>query len=159
MSISLSVPGTYALLLSTDKDLTFQVGALGLQSFNSGYYIYVGSAHGPGGLKARLKHHIRFSENPHWHIDYLRNHTKFLGVWVTRSHDNLEHIWAESFHKLTVPNNSIKGFGCSDCKCISHLYFHKSRLISSKVFSALRIGDQPEYFSIHQLMLIVGMVT
>ena len=37
----------------------------------AGQYAYVGSAHGPGGLRARVGRHLRAEKPLHWHIDYL----------------------------------------------------------------------------------------
>lgn len=56
-------PGTYALLLKLDKQERITVGKLGTFDLPAGYYLYVGSALGPGGLRARLTRHRRGSEN------------------------------------------------------------------------------------------------
>ena len=56
-------PGTYALLLRLDKQERITVGKLGTFDFPVGYYLYVGSALGPGGLRARLARHRRGSES------------------------------------------------------------------------------------------------
>jgi hypothetical protein len=50
-------PGTYALLLTATAPLEVVVGRLGACRLPAGHYVYVGSAHGPGGLAARLTHH------------------------------------------------------------------------------------------------------
>jgi Uri superfamily endonuclease len=55
--------GTYALLLKLDKQERITVGRLGTFGFPAGYYLYVGSALGPGGLRARLARHRRGSES------------------------------------------------------------------------------------------------
>jgi len=64
-------PGTYALVMRCSSDQQVEVGKLGSLRLQSGFYVYVGSAFGPGGLKARIAHHVKISERPHWHIDYL----------------------------------------------------------------------------------------
>jgi Uri superfamily endonuclease len=56
-------PGTYALLLKLDKQERITIGKLGTFDFPAGYYLYVGSALGPGGLRARLARHRRGSES------------------------------------------------------------------------------------------------
>ena len=38
-----------------------------------GYYVYVGSAMGSGGVAARLKHHSKISKKLHWHLEYLQS--------------------------------------------------------------------------------------
>ena len=47
-------PGTYALVLRVSAPTTLAVGQLGDITFSPGYYVYIGSAHGPGGVKARV---------------------------------------------------------------------------------------------------------
>jgi Uri superfamily endonuclease len=66
--------GVYVLILYLPYRRTIQIGRLGKFNFSDGYYAYVGSAFGPGGLAARLSHHLRRSHKPRWHIDYLRRH-------------------------------------------------------------------------------------
>ena len=50
----LQVPGTYILLLHAALERDVTIGAAGILSLRQGYYAYVGSAFGPGGLYARL---------------------------------------------------------------------------------------------------------
>ena len=50
-------PGTYALILSCASNARIQVGRLGTMQLQCGYYVYLGSALGPGGLRARIAHH------------------------------------------------------------------------------------------------------
>jgi len=44
-------PGTYALLLSSATDSSIRVGRLGDLRLRPRYYVYVGSALGPGGVR------------------------------------------------------------------------------------------------------------
>ena len=46
-------PGTYVLVLRSDKNQTVQVGRWGLLNIHPGYYLYVGSAFGAGGVRAQ----------------------------------------------------------------------------------------------------------
>ena len=120
-------PGTYALILTPNGTKPLKIGKLGMLQVRAGYYIYVGSAFGPGGLKARIAHHIRISERPRWHIDYLRTATHLKELWYSYDHRPREHQWADiisSVRGMTVP---FPGFGSSDCKCKSHLYFLESK--------------------------------
>lgn len=52
-------PGTYLLLLRVDSPCMVNVGRLGTATLGLGWVLYVGSAFGPGGLAARLRHHLR----------------------------------------------------------------------------------------------------
>jgi Uri superfamily endonuclease len=49
--------GTYALVFTAKRKKRLIIGKLGTLTLQPGYYVYVGSAFGPGGLKARIGHH------------------------------------------------------------------------------------------------------
>ncbi len=117
-----SDPGTYALILQSHSPQSIQVGRWGGLELQPGYYIYVGSAFGPGGVRARVSRHLRRDKRKHWHIDYLRDYMNPLEVWVSYEVDHLEHEWAGVLIEMSemIP---IQGFGCSDCKCYTHLFF------------------------------------
>ena len=135
-----SHPGTYALVLVPDSKKAVKIGKLGLLQVRAGYYVYVGSAFGPGGLKARIAHHIKVAARPRWHIDFLRTIACIREIWYTHDCGHREHQWAQilaSSKGVTVP---FPGFGSSDCNCRSHLYFFKSRP-AGESFSR-RIGDR-----------------
>jgi Uri superfamily endonuclease len=122
-----NLPGTYALILVSSSDRLIEIGKLGPLVLKPGYYAYAGSAFGPGGIKARIAHHARISQRPHWHIDYLRSVLLLDEVWYSYDSEQHEHRWADTFSRLKGANLPIAGFGASDCRCQSHLY-----LISSK---------------------------
>jgi Uri superfamily endonuclease len=84
-----------------------------------GYYVYVGSALGPGGVRARVLRHCRTNKSEHWHIDYLPMSP--VAAWYRHTTECLEHRWAELFSSV-MGLSSIPGFGCSDCRCESHLF-------------------------------------
>ena len=65
-------PGSYLLWLYLPQSQDLSIGKLGTFKFPAGEYIYLGSAHGPGGLRARLGRNLRGSGAVHWHIDGLR---------------------------------------------------------------------------------------
>jgi len=128
-------PGTYALLLKLDKQERITVGKLGTFDFPVGYYLYVGSALGRGGLQARLTRHWRSSEsssgaNPgqtdkklHWHIDYLLQQAQLIEVWSVASAERLECKWGEAARRLSGAQVPVQGFGSSDCRCPTHLIY------------------------------------
>lgn len=115
-------PGTYALLLRSRSNKKIMVGRLGQINLELGYYIYVGSAFGPGGVKARVSRHMRRKETRHWHIDYAREFMEPYAVWYSHDNNHLEHIWAQKLEEINSMS-SVIGFGCSECKCTSH-FFH-----------------------------------
>lgn len=113
---------TYALILACSTDRQIEVGKLGRLAVRPGSYVYVGSAFGPGGLKARIAHHARVPLRPHWHIDYLHSILHLNEVWYSYDDVRNEHLWAETFRRLKGATIPMAGFGASDCSCTSHLF-------------------------------------
>ena len=93
-------PGVYAVWLQVAERLTLRVGALGEWAVMPGDWVYVGSALGPGGLRARVAHHARIAARPHWHIDYLRRHAVLTTVWYSIDSRRREHQWAQWFQEM-----------------------------------------------------------
>jgi len=63
--------GTYVLIAFAGQMKRLEIGRLGTFAIVPGFYAYVGSAFGSGGLRARIGHHLESTTAPHWHIDYL----------------------------------------------------------------------------------------
>src|SRR5271165_6614689 len=120
-------PGTYVLVLSSRSTDLIQIGRLGALQLQSGFYVYVCSALGQGGVRARLAHHLKLSRRPHWHIDYVRAHTEVEGIWYCLDDRRLEHIWAERISLAEGASVPLSGFGSADCRCESHLFFFEQR--------------------------------
>jgi Uri superfamily endonuclease len=120
-------PGTYAIILSPNSEGSIKIGKLGMLKLQTGYYIYVGSAFGPGGLAARIAHHRRISQRPRWHIDYLRAAAEIIELWYTYDTRPMEHDWAEALAGAKGVGAPFPGFGSSDCNCKAHLYFLESK--------------------------------
>ncbi len=116
-----AAPGVYALCVPLDAPLVIRAGRLGQIPLDAGCYIYVGSAHGPGGLAARVGRHLRQEKRPHWHIDALTAAAPIVEVWWVEAAERLECAWARTL--LTLPGVSApaRGFGSSDCACLAHL--------------------------------------
>jgi Uri superfamily endonuclease len=146
-----STPGTYALLLELDGPTELQVGCLGPIRFDSPFYVYFGSAFGPGGLRARLRHHLEPARHPHWHIDHLRQVAGVLGAWHTRDTARLECTWAKAASALRGAS-AVARFGSSDCRCRSHLLAF-DRLPSLSAFRRRLDALQPGCAAIRQLWL------
>jgi len=90
--------------------------------FAKGYYVYVGSAFGPGGIRARLGRHLSDNKTQRWHIDFLRAHTEPV-KYVIAPEKRLEHVWANELAQRNAASMPVTGFGSSDCRCTSHLFF------------------------------------
>ena len=115
--------GTYALFLKMEQPAKISIGRLGTFSFPAGYYVYVGSALGSGGLKARLARHQRGDKKLHWHIDYFLAHACIVGIHTNGSGKRLECKWAQAL--LSVPEAQVIAprLGASDCDCPTHLIY------------------------------------
>ena len=141
--------GSYILVLQIDRAIEdLQVGKLGRFRFPVGYYLYVGSAFGSGGLAARLSHHERREKTrPHWHIDYLRAHACLHEVWTVSGHERMECRWCTAL--ATEPGVSIPavGFGSRDTGCASHLFYMphppRSSLLSRIILADIAAADGP----------------
>ena len=119
-------PGTYVLLLRNPRSVRVRAGSLGLCDFPRGWYLYTGSAFGPGGLAARIGRHLRPDKSCRWHIDYLTAALPVRRVWLTTSPLRAECAWADLLARLGgVP--AVKGFGASDCTCAAHLFRFPAR--------------------------------
>lgn len=113
--------GTYAILFKCETPFHAVTGKLGSINIAAGYWVYVGSAFGPGGLRSRLTHHLKPSTRPHWHLDYIKYGLHPIEIWVTDDLVKREHDWAGVFSALKGAARPIAGFGASDCSCLSHL--------------------------------------
>jgi len=124
--------GTYVLIASVAQMKRLQIGRLGAYDIVPGFYAYVGSAFGSGGLRARLGHHLESTAAPHWHIDYLLGIAEPLELWFTTANRKLEHHWADLLEGAPQFRVPIPRFGASD--------YHRSR--SSNLFYTKR---QPSF--------------
>jgi len=115
--------GTYVLVFYLASKQTLGIGKLGEFQFKPGYYAYIGSAFGPGGLNARLQHHLGSSHRAHWHIDYLKRFATLDEIWYAEQTVRRECQWAALFSSMPKVAPAIKGFGASDCQCYTHLFF------------------------------------
>ena len=124
--------GTYALLLRLDRSELIRVGKLGEFTFPAGWYVYVGSARGPGGLAARLARHRRRmadGKRLRWHVDYLLERARLVEVWSRGGWPSapagrrLECEWARVFADAPGGEIPVPRFGASDCRCPAHLIY------------------------------------
>lgn len=116
--------GTYVLALWLDAPRAISIGRLGGFEFPPGWYLYVGSALGPGGLAARLSRHFRrftSGKRAHWHVDYVREVAAWGGAWACHSQKRLECTWAGVLRRQPDASIVARGFGASDCRCPAHL--------------------------------------
>ncbi len=115
-------PGTYVLALRLEAERVLTVGRLGTFAFAPGLYLYVGSAWGPGGLRARLARHWRGPQRLRWHVDYVRHVAPVAwAAWVAG--ERLECRWSQALAASPALSVPVLGFGASDCRrgCRAHL--------------------------------------
>ncbi len=110
--------GSYVLLIRLDRDRNIEIGALHFRYFPEGYYCYVGSAMGPGGIEARIERHMREKKKIRWHIDYFLKYAKIEKAYFSEEAGEIEiaRIFSRHFE-------GISGFGASDSPLDSHLFF------------------------------------
>jgi len=116
-----ALPGTYALIMKLDREVRLAVGRLGNLHLLPGWYLYLGSARGAGGVQARVGRHVRREKAQHWHIDALTGIAHVEKVWYTVSRERLECVWAREMRQLPGAVIPVAGFGSSDCTCEAHL--------------------------------------
>ncbi len=121
--------GIYCLIINVKKDSCIRIGALGQIKFKKGKYVYIGSAQ--NGIEKRVARHLSQNKKVKWHIDclLLNSNVKIEKVFYKLAAKKEECKTAGFLDKSEV---SIKGFGCSDCKCNAHLFKIKSLKIIKK---------------------------
>jgi len=139
--------GTYALLLRCTRPGTVAVGSLADMSFEPGLYLYLGSAFGPGGLRARLARHAARHKVKRWHIDYVRPRMSLASAWFSTSTLRLEHTWAAAALALATGATPLARFGASDCRCQSHFVFFPDCASSSRSIAQSLVLGTPDTLS------------
>jgi Uri superfamily endonuclease len=134
--------GTYCLVIHLNQESRIKVGKQGFIDFKKGYYVYVGSA--LNSLESRIKRHLSNDKKLHWHVDYLlmNKNAEVVDVVFAVSDDRWECSIASEISKN---GEGVPKFGCSDCKCPSHLFYFndlKPDEICSNSFKKLKL--EPE---------------
>jgi len=94
-------------------DRTLKIGKNLKIDFKKGYYYYVGSAK----RISRIKRHFQLNKSLRWHIDYITVVFDVIGAVILKLNE------CELAKILSRGLKGIKGFGCSDCKCETHLFY------------------------------------
>ena len=125
--------GSYLLVLRLERERLVKIGRLGEVMFQGGYYIYVGSA--MRNLRARIERHRRKGKKLHWHIDYLTQVADGLDSIPIRSSQRQECEIAQAISSIMKIGPS--GFGSSDCRCLTHLFWSERNPIQIEAFHRL----------------------
>ena len=132
--------GSYILLIKLAEAQAIKIGRRQNIYFPGGGYAYVGSA--MGGFKSRLSRHLQRNKKLHWHIDYLLPRASISSIILCEAEDRVECVIAQA---LSRQFDSVPGFGASDCKCQSHLFFSadESQMKSIIMTTLNELGMQP----------------
>jgi Uri superfamily endonuclease len=149
--------GTYVLIAQVSQLKRLEIGSLGQFDIVPGFYAYIGSAFGSGGLRGRLGHHLESIAEPHWHIDYLLQVATPIEVWFTTADRKLEHQWAELLEKSSNFRMPIPRFGSSDYhrSRTSHLFHSKRRPFFGWFQQQIRNGF--EGVDVEQYLVMIGI--
>lgn len=140
--------GTYLLALACQRAQPVRVGRLGRIQLGPGFYVYVGSAFGPGGLRARLRHHLTAVHRAHWHCDYLQSVCRPVAVWFSVGSQRMEHAWAQAIVCCGHARVPLPGFGASDCSCLAHLFFVASRAVLLRLRRCLAFASPTRLYGL-----------
>ena len=122
--------GTYILVVTLESPRTVRVGALGEHLFEAGTYVYVGSA--MGGLDQRLNRHLAKEKTIRWHIDYLTTICSRSEAFESYPEFVPECELANVAERCgAIPE--VRGFGCSDCDCFTHLFRASDQIVDDIV--------------------------
>lgn len=123
--------GVYALVMRLERDRVITVGRLGTFEFPKGWYVYLGSAHGPGGVKRRTDRHRRedAGKRKKWNVDYLRPYAPISEIWFSHAPAYREHDWAWKVMRMSGATIPARKFGANDCypRCETHLFHFPRR--------------------------------
>lgn len=117
--------GLYLLVISVKKDVILNIGKLGRMNFKKGHYVYIGSAQ--NGITQRVERHLRRIKKKHWHIDYLLDNKNVKVESVFYRETNKKSDECKTAKMFMRNSEAVDGFGCSDCRCRSHLIVLKRK--------------------------------
>jgi Uri superfamily endonuclease len=132
----------------------------------AGHYVYVGSAFGAGGVRARVGHHLGYSVRPLWNVDYVRRAMFIREVWCTYDVVPREHAWAKAiFYDSLDGAVIVPKFGAWDCvkwgparRCPTH-FLHYVRPPSWRAFRAAVRSTIPRHADVHRLQVLPPSAT
>jgi Uri superfamily endonuclease len=134
--------GIYCLIFQNPAS-SIRVGALGTISFSDGWHVYTGSAQGPGGM-SRVRRHVGYAEHglkkPRWHVDYLLGSTRFRLVYAVCGITAGRMECSLSTLILNSAIRPVSRFGCSDCRCSSHLGYFSTDPLMEVVSAFEKLG-------------------
>jgi Uri superfamily endonuclease len=125
-----NMKGCYILIIGLKTSQKIQIGKIGKLFFKKGFYVYVGSS--MNNLEKRINRHLSKEKKFHWHIDYLLEKAEILEVYLKENTIKEECRIAQILNEKL---ENIAGFGCSDCRCSSHLFYASDKNIGGILLS------------------------
>lgn len=144
--------GIYALILYLRKEQTLRIGKLGVFDFPVGWYVYVGSAHGPGGVQKRTDRHRKnnITKKKKWNIDFFRSEARLCEIWFSHASQIFECEWAQAFCKMPEAMVHAERFGANDCYpyCETHFLQFETRPCTAVLRHKLaRLSQHPPVYA------------
>ncbi|MGQ3683841.1 MAG: GIY-YIG nuclease family protein [Candidatus Loosdrechtia sp.] len=115
--------GIYNLIIKISQKCIIKIGHLGTYGFSGGFYVYTGSAQ--KNLRQRIKRHLKQEKRLHWHIDYLLQYGEIVNIYERAGKKEGECVLSRKIGTIKNAAVPVKGFGSSDCSCITHLYYFR----------------------------------
>ena len=118
------IGGIYLLIIQLEQSI--DVAKPQATTLPASTYFYAGSAFGPGGLRARIRRHLKRDKTIRWHVDQLTTRAQAVSAlgWTggLGSKGGKECDLVDLLETLLPHAHPVTGFGSSDCpKCTSHL--------------------------------------
>ena len=112
--------GAYGLLIRIPRLTRIAIVRRPPSGLPPGSYLYAGSANGPGGIRARVRRHLKKAKPMHWHVDRLTN---VFGIDAAIAFPGgRECGLVEALRSWKGTAFPVPGFGSSDCRsCPAHL--------------------------------------
>ncbi len=153
-SIIAKVPkskGIYAIVFKISKSVRlYSIKMFKNRVIEKGLYVYIGSARGPGGLRARIKRHLMKKKRRKWHIDYLTTleYFKPIAIIYAITDQDLEYKVSELLSNyLPIP---VRKFGSTDKPSKAHLFkcneYNECINILCSIFKSLNLSPKVIYF-------------
>ena len=141
-----TAPGAYALLIEVPRPFELPIRRLAERGLAAGRTLYGGAANGPGGIRARVRRHLRHDKAIRWHVDRLTAVGRVVAVHAAPG--GSECALFEQVMKTPGASVPAPGFGGSDCRrCPAHL----------AAVSADTRGESMLYIS--SIKLVTGLIT
>lgn len=121
------------------QEIYCRIGKAGCAAFPAGDYLYFGTAFGPGGLRARIKRHLRMEKKKFWHFDYIREFITPKAIFYSLEND-LECEWCQAVLYVINVRIPMPAFGAKDCRrgCPAHFLLLESLVSLSIIADTLR---------------------